>query len=371
MTDTSRRLVSTVTQEGQVRLTLQDVPVPTPGDDEVVIQVEATPINPSDLAVLLAFADPASFTSDGEHATAAVPPAFQRALAARAGRDVPVGNEGAGTVIAAGSSPEAQALLGKTVAAAGGAFYAQHRKARAAECLVIPEGTSAEEAASSFVNPMTALGMVGTLRRDGGQALIHTAAASNLGQMLVKLCKAEGIPLVNIVRSEAQVQLLRSLGAEHVVDMSAADFLPALVDAIAATKAFVAFDALGGGKLGGQILTAMEQAALRTEKVDGPYGSRQLKRLYIYGGLDTAPTEFGRSFGFRWNMAGWLLTYFLEEVGPAEVARMRQRVGAELKGIFASKYTSRIPLAGVLDPANIAAYGKRATGEKYLVLPQA
>lgn len=370
--ETHRRLISTVTTDNQVRLSIQHAPVPVPGDDEVLVRVEATPINPSDLAVLLGFADPATFVAQGDGvATAPVAPGFERAVAARAGVDLPVGNEGAGRVVAAGSSPAAQALLGKTVAVAGGGSYAQYRKARAAECMIVPDGTSAEEGASSYVNPLTALGMVGTMRREGYSGLVHTAAASNLGQMLVKLCAADGIPLVNIVRSEAQAALLRDLGAEYVVDMTADDFMPRLVDAIAATGAFLAFDAVGGGKLSGNILAAMEQAALRTQRVDGPYGSRQVKQVYVYGGLSTAPTEFNRSFGMRWRMGGWLLTYFLEEIGAAEGALLRERVARELKTTFASKYTRRISLAEALDPAVIAGYGKRATGEKYLILPQA
>lgn len=369
--ETYRRLVSTVTPEGQVRLSLQSVPMPTPGDDEVVIRVEASPINPSDLGVLLALTEGDAFSRDGDAAVAPLSPPVQRALSARKGIDLPVGNEGAGVVVAAGSSADAQALLGKTVALAGGGFYAEYRKVRAADCMTVPEGTTAEEAASSYVNPLTALGMVGTMKREGYQGLVHTAAASNLGQMLVKLCKADGVPLVNIVRSETQAKLLRDLGAEHVVDMTADDFMPKLIDAIAATNAFLAFDAVGGGKLAGQILAAMEQAALRTQRADGPYGSRQMKQVYLYGGLSSAPTEFNRGFGMRWRMGGWLLTYFLEDVGATEAKALRERVSRELKTTFASKYTQRIPLAGVLDPANIAAYGKRATGEKYLVTPQA
>ena len=368
--DTYRRLVSTVTPEGQVKLSLQDTPLPSLNDDDVLVRVEATPINPSDLAVLLALTDGTQFTRDGDAATAPLNPAAQRALSARAGVDLPVGNEGAGEVVAAGQSPAAQALIGKTVALAGGGFYAQFRKVRAADCMIVPDGTSAEEGASSYVNPLTALGMVGTMKREGYTGLVHTAAASNLGQMLVKLCAADGVPLVNIVRSEAQASLLRDLGAEHVVDMTADDFLPKLIDAIAATNAYLAFDAVGGGKLAGQILTAMEQAALRTQRADGPYGSRQMKQVYLYGGLSPAPTEFNRGFGMRWRMGGWLLTYFLEDIGGDAAKDLRDRVARELKTTFASKYTKRIALTEMLDPDTIAAFGKRATGEKYLVMPQ-
>lgn len=368
--DTYRRLVSTVTPDGEVKLSLQNTPMPSLNDDDVLVRVEATPINPSDLAVLLALTDGTQFTRDGDAATAPLNPAVQRALSARAGVDLPVGNEGAGEVVAAGQSPAAQALIGKTVALAGGGFYAQYRKVRAADCMIVPEGTTAEEGASSYVNPLTALGMVGTMKREGYSGLVHTAAASNLGQMLVKLCAADGVPLVNIVRSEAQASLLRDLGAEHVVDMTADDFLPKLIDAIAATNAYLAFDAVGGGKLAGQILTAMEQAALRTQRADGPYGSRQMKQVYLYGGLSPAPTEFNRGFGMRWRMGGWLLTYFLEDIGADAAKELRDRVAGELKTTFASKYTKRISLAEMLDPETIAAFGKRATGEKYLVLPQ-
>lgn len=369
--ETFRRLVSTVTPEGEVKLSLKDTPMPSVNDEEVLVRVEATPINPSDLAVLLALTDGTQFTRDGDSATAPLNPAVQRALAPRSGVDVPVGNEGAGVVVAAGASTAAQALLGKTVALAGGGFYAQFRKVRAADCMIVPEGTSAEEGASSYVNPLTALGMVGTLKREGYKGLVHTAAASNLGQMLVKLCAADGIPLVNIVRSEAQADLLRGLGAEHVVNMTTDDFLPKLIDAIAATDAYLAFDAVGGGKLAGHILTAMEQAALRTQRADGPYGSRQMKQVYVYGGLSPAPTEFNRGFGMRWRMGGWLLTYFLEDIGADAAKELRDRVARELKTTFASNYTKRISLSEMLDPETIAAYGKRATGEKYLVAPQA
>lgn len=374
MTDlpqTHRRLVSTVTPEGQVRLSIQEVPLPVPGDDDVLVRVEATPINPSDLGVLLALTDGASFVADADGSSSApLTPAIQRALGARTGVDLPVGNEGAGVVVAAGASEAAQALVGKTVALAGGGFYAQYRKVPAAACMLVPDGTSAEEAASSYVNPLTALGMVGTLKREGYSGLIHTAAASNLGQMLVKLCAADNLPLVNIVRSSAQADLLRGLGAEHVVDMTADDFMATLIDAIAATGAYLGFDAIGGGKLAGQILGAMEQAALRTQKADGPYGSRQMKQVYVYGGLSPAPTEFNRGFGMRWKMGGWLLTYFLEDVGADEAKALRERVARELKTTFSSKYTQRISLAEAIDPATIAAYAKRATGEKYLILPQ-
>ncbi len=368
--DQGKQMFSTVTEDGGLELTLRDTPVPQPSGDEVLIRVEATPINPSDLAVMLSVADSNAFTPLGYGARAEIPEAMQRHVAPRLGKPLPIGNEGAGTVVAAGDDPAAQALIGKTVAAAGGGFYTQYRLLRARDCLVLPDGVTAEEAASSFVNPMTALGMVGTMRREGYTGLVHTAAASNLGQMLVKLTLSEGVPLVNIVRSQTQALLLRDLGATHVVDSSAPDFMGQLTDAIAETQAFLAFDAIGGGRLAGQILTAMEAAAVRTNPANGPYGSSTMKQVYIYGGLSMAPTEITRGFGMKWGIGGWLLTPYLMEAGMEEVMRMRAKVAAEIRTTFASSYSNRISLEDAVQPATIAAYNRRATGEKYLILPQ-
>lgn len=366
----ARQMISTVTEDGGLELTLRDVSVPQPDGDEVLIRMEATPINPSDLAVMLSVADANSFVPLGYGARAEIPEALRRHVAPRVGKPMPLGNEGAGTVVAAGADPAAQALVGRTVAVAGGGCYTQYRIARARDCLVLPEDVNAEEAASSFVNPMTALGMVGTMRREGYKGLVHTAAASNLGQMLVKLTLAEGVPLVNIVRSQAQALLLRDLGATHVVDSSAPDFMAHLTDAIAETQAFLAFDAIGGGRLAGQILSAMEAAAVRTNPANGPYGSSTMKQVYIYGGLSTAPTEINRGFGMKWGVGGWLLTPYLMEAGMEEMMRMRARVAAEIRTTFASSYSNRISLEDAVQPATIAAYNRRATGEKYLILPQ-
>lgn len=366
----ARQMFSTVTEDGGLELTLRDVSVPQPDGDEVLIRIEATPINPSDLAVMLSVADSDTFTPLGYGARAEIPEALRRHVAPRVGKPLPLGNEGAGTVVAAGSDPAAQTLIGRTVAVAGGGCYTQYRIARARDCLVLPEDVTAEEAASSFVNPMTALGMVGTMRREGYKGLVHTAAASNLGQMLVKLTLSEGVPLVNIVRSQAQALLLRDLGATHVVDSSASDFMAQLTDAIAETQAFLAFDAIGGGKLAGQILTAMEAAAVRTNPANGPYGSTTMKQVYIYGGLSTAPTELNRGFGMIWGVGGWLLTPYLAKAGMEEVMRMRAKVAAEIRTTFASSYSNRISLEDAVQPATISAYNRRATGEKYLILPQ-
>jgi NADPH:quinone reductase-like Zn-dependent oxidoreductase len=357
-----------VTEAGELQLSLASVPVPEPGADEVLVRIEATPINPSDLGLLLGPADPASAASAGGVTTAKIPAQAMPFVAARVGEAMPVGNEGAGVVVKAGASETAQALLGRTVAIIGGAMYAQYRVVKAVEALALPEGTTAAEGASCFVNPLTALGMVETMRLEGHSALVHTAAASNLGQMLNRICLKDGVGLVNVVRSPAQVETLRAIGARHIVDSSAPGFTDELLAAVKATGATLAFDAIGGGKLAGQILTAMEIAANQGAAYSR-YGSTTHKQVYIYGGLDTKPTELVRNFGMAWGIGGWLLTPFLMKIGREGQARLRARVVAELRTTFASHYTRVISLSDVLAPSVIAGYSKRATGEKYLIDP--
>jgi NADPH-dependent curcumin reductase CurA len=301
--------------------------------------------------------------------TAKIAPEMVRAMAGRVDQSLPVGNEGAGVVIAAGASPSAQALIGKTVAILGGAMYAQYRTMRASQCLLLPKGTTAAEGAACFVNPLTAIGMVETMRLEGHKALVHTAAASNLGQMLLKLCLQEDVGLVNIVRKPEHVKLLKSIGATQVCDMSTPSFMNDLIEALVATGATLAFDAIGGGKQAGQILTAMEVAANRTAKEYSRYGSTVHKQVYIYGGLDRGPTEFNRAFGMAWGIGGWLLTPFLQKIGPEAAQKLRERVASEIKTTFASRYTKTISLVEALQPKEIAVYGKQATGEKYLIAP--
>jgi NADPH:quinone reductase len=373
--DIALELRSLVTSAGTLELSLHEVPVPAPGANEVLVRVEASPINPSDLGLLIAGADMTTATVAGTPerpiVTASVGEASLGALSARLDKSLPVGNEGAGTVVAAGSSAAAQALVGKTVAIAGGAMYTQYRAINASACLVLPEGATARDGASSFVNPMTALGMTETMRREGHTGLVHTAAASNLGQMLVKLCQKDGIPLVNIVRKPEQEELLRSLGATHVLNSASPSFSTDLVEALKATSATLAFDATGGGTLASQILNAMEQAANSTAAEYSRYGSNVHKQVYIYGALDTGPTVLTRNFGMAWGIGGWLLTPFIQGAGAETFGRLRARVAAELTTTFASSYTREISLAGMLNPGAFNAYVKRATGEKFLVTPQA
>ena len=372
-TKTGLQLRSLIKNGGELEISLASVPTPEPGPDEVVVRVEASPINPSDLGLLVGAADmttaKASGTKDSPVITAKGPEAGMRAMAGRLDESMPVGNEGAGIVIKTGSSDAAKALMGKTVAMIGGAMYAQYRCLRVAECLPLPAGITPAEGASCFVNPLTALGMTETMRREGHKALVHTAAASNLGQMLNKICLKDGIGLVNIVRSEEQAGILRKIGARHVVDSTAASFMDDLTNALVETGATIAFDAIGGGKLAGQILTGMETAINKTAKVYSRYGSSVHKQVYIYGGLDLRPTELNRGFGMAWDVGGWLLTPFLQKIGPADGARLRQRVVDELKTTFASHYTQIVSLQEALQLNHIATYGKRATGEKYLINP--
>ena len=370
-TTTGLQLRSLVKSTGELELSLADVVVAEPKADEVVLRVEAAPINPSDLGLLLAGTDVTTARAGGTAArpviTATVSPAGVKSMTARLDMSMPVGNEGAGVVIAAGA--DAQHLMGKTVAALGGAMYSQYRTVKAADCLVLPDGTTAADGASAFVNPLTALGMVETMRIEGHTALVHTAAASNLGQMLNKLCRNDGIALVNVVRSPAQAAILRDLGAEHVVDSSAPAFIDDLTNAIATSGATLAFDAIGGGALCGQILSCMEAALSRNATAYSRYGSPVHKQVYIYGGLDTRPTELRRDYGMSWGVGGWLVMTFLGKIGPQAAQRLRERVAAEIKTTFASRYTAEISLAEALQLDVIAAYDKRATGEKYLINP--
>jgi NADPH:quinone reductase len=368
-------LRSLVTSGGTLELSLQEVPVPDPGPNEVLVRVEASPINPSDLGLLTAGADMSTATVAGTPerpvVTAPIAEAALGALSARLDQSLPVGNEGAGTVVAAGSSEAAQALVGKKVAIAGGAMYSQYRAVDASACLVLPDGATARDGASSFVNPMTALGMTETMRREGHSALVHTAAASNLGQMLVKLCQHDAIPLVNIVRKPEQEELLKSLGATYVLNSTSPSFSTDLVEALKATSATLAFDATGGGTLASQILDGMEKAASATAGEYSRYGSTVHKQVYIYGGLDTSPTVLTRNFGMAWGVGGWLLTWFLAHAGAETFGRLRARVAAELTTTFASNYTREVSLAGMLKPDAFNEYVKRATGEKFLVTPHA
>ena len=367
------QLRSLIKKSGELELSLAKVNIPEPAADEVIVRVEGSPINPSDLGLLVGTADMTTAKSSGAGdsvvVTASVPEPLMKAMAGRLDESMPVGNEGAGVVVAAGSSGRAQAMMGKMVAMIGGAMYAQYRCIKAADCMVLPDGTTAAEGASSFVNPLTALGMTETMRREGHKALVHTAAASNLGQMLNKICIKDGIGLVNIVRSTEQADILRKIGATHICDSSSATFMDDLTQALIATGATLAFDAIGGGKLAGQILSCMEVAANKTAKVYSRYGSTVHKQVYIYGGLDMRPTEINRNFGMAWGIGGWLLFPFLQKIGPAEAQKLRERVAAELKTTFASHYTQVVSLQEALQLSNIAAYGKRATGEKFLINP--
>ena len=363
------QLRSIIKSSGELELSLVEVPVAAPVEDQILVQVEGSPINPSDLGLLLGAADMSTAQAADGKVTAKVPPQLMRAMAARVDESMPVGNEGAGTVIAAGPDPAAQALVGRKVAILGGAMYAQYRTVKAGDALPLPADATAADGASCFVNPLTALSMVEVMKREGHTALVHTAAASNLGQMLVKICLKDGVDLVNIVRSPEQAKILTDIGAKHVLDSSAPSFMDDLVKALSETGATLAFDAIGGGKLASQILSAMEQAANSRPGAYSRYGSSVHKQLYIYGGLSTAPTELARSYGMAWGLGGWLLTPFLAKIGPAEVQRLRQRVADDLKTTFASHYTAEISLEDALKPEVIAAYNKRATGEKYLIVP--
>ena len=370
---TALQLQSLVRRDGTLEISLARIAVPVPKDDEVLVRVEATPLNPSDLGLLFGAADMATAQASGTASdpviTARIPHERMAAMAGRVDQPMPVGNEGAGVVVAAGASDEARALMGKTVAILGGAMYSQYRAVKAKVCLVLPAGATAADGASCFVNPLTSQGMVETMRAEGHKALVHTAAASNLGQMLNRICLADKVGLVNIVRSPVQASLLRAQGAAQVCDSSDPAFVQQLTDALVATGATIAFDAVGGGPLAGQILSAMESAANLTAKEYSRYGSAVHKQVYIYGNLETGPTTLSRSYGMAWGVGGWYLTPFLQKIGRDAAQKLRDRVAAELKTTFASHYSKEVSLAEVLSLPEIAAYNRRSTGTKYLLNP--
>jgi NADPH2:quinone reductase len=358
---------------GELELSLASVPVHEPGPDEVLLRVEAAPINPSDLGLLFGPADMSaaqvSGTAERPVVTAPIPEQALKAIAGRLDVSMPAGNEGAGIVVATGASEAARALQGKAVAALGGAMYSEYRVISIAQCLVLPPGATPVDGAAAFVNPLTALGMMETMQREGHRALVHTAAASNLGRMLDRLCREERIALVNIVRRADQEVILRAAGAQYVCNSEAPSFLGDLTAALEATGATLAFDALGGGRIAGQILGCMEAVASRTITEYSRYGSSVHKQVYIYGGLDPRPTEFSRNFGMTWGMGGWLLFPFLQKIGPKALQALKQRVAAGLTTTFASAYAGEISLAEALRPEMIVRYGARATGAKYLLNP--
>jgi NADPH:quinone reductase len=375
MTDKNIQLTSTISEDNKLTLALQEIDMPQPGTDEVVVRMEAMPLNPSDFGVMFSAADMStaaqSGTDENPVITADVPAKFMPALKTRVNKDTPVGNEGAGTVIAAGSSEAAQALMGKTVAVIGGGTYRQYHCVNVQSCLELKEGTTAKEGASSFVNPLTALAMVETMRAEGHKAIVHAAAASSLGQMLNRICMADGVDLVNIVRKDSQEKLLRDMGAKYVVNSSSETFLADLTAAIAETGATISFDPIGGGQLSSDILNCMEAAITRDVEEYSVYGSNTFKQAYIYGALNRGPITLNRNFGFSWGVNGFLLFNALGKLGTKTVVKMRQRVAEEITTTFASSYTHEVSLAEVLHLESIAAYGKQATGEKYLITPQA
>jgi len=372
--ETGLQMQSTLDESGTLTLTLANLEVKAPADHEVIVRVEATPINPSDLGVVFGPADISAATTTGSGSntvlSAPVHPQFMPRFKARVGQALPVGNEGAGVVVAAGKSAEAQALIGKTVGVLGGGMYSQYRTVPAMMCLPLQEGTTAKEGASCFVNPLTSLGMVETMRMEGHKALVHTAAASNLGQMLNKICIADGVELVNIVRKQEQVDILKALGAKYICNSSDESFMADLTDAIHATGATLAFDATGGGELASQILTAMEQAAARTPSEYSIYGSTTHKQVYLYGGLDLSPTKLNRAYGMAWGVGGWLLPLFLAKVGMEKAGELRTRVASELKTTFASHYTQELSFEEMMTADVAKQYNAKVTGEKYLLCPQ-
>ena len=370
MSTLGRQLFTTLESDGTLTVAIEDVSFPDPVGNQVLVKMEAAPINPSDLAILAGAADLENAEySDGKY-VATVPEPFNTASKPRHGLKLPAGNEGAGTVVAVGDSDMAKALMGQRVACVPGNAYSQYCLADAAMCLPLGDH-SAEDGASAFVNPMTALGFVENAKMDGQEAILHTVGASNLGQMLTRICKEDGLGLVNIVRKDDQVALLEKLGSTHVVNSSGDGFGQELRSAIADTGAFYGFDPIGGGKSVDMVFRAMEQVAVSQMTEYSRYGSNQAKRMFIYGRLDTSPTILTPSYGFGWTLSGWLLFPFLQSVGMETVGRMRQRVLQELTTTFHSHYKKRVNLDEMLTREAVTDYRAMRTGEKYLVTPWA
>lgn len=367
------QLRSTVKSSGVLEVSLVSVKIPSPKKDEIVVRIVGTPINPSDMLSLFGVADlsTARVSGKGKNTvlTADIPKNFMPFLANRLDKSLPVGLEGAGVVVDSGSSSDAKALLGRTVAMQAGAMFSQYRVAKAKDVMVMAKGTTPQEAASSFVNPLTTLCMLETMRMEGHKAIVHTAAASNLGQMLVKLCLEENVPLVCIVRRQAQVDLLKGLGAKYVVDSSVPTYMENLIKAVSETGATLGFDAVGGGKLADQILTAMERAAVQSGGTRTPYGTSVRKQVYIYGSLDRSNTVLTRNYGVNWDVGIWLMPMILQKIGADAAQKLKEKVAAEIKTTFASSYAKVVSFSEALQPAAVSVYSKQHTGEKYLINP--
>lgn len=368
---TGRQLLSKITQAGELQLSLVEVEIPSPGKGEVLVKMEAAPINPSDMWPLFGPADLRSaeleYSDSAKVLTAPIHESVIKMMTSRFDQALPVGNEGAGTVVEAGEG--AEHLMGKVVSLSSGASYAEYCCVHAMACLPLHDGTSAQEGASSFVNPLTALAMVETMKLEGHSALIHTAAASNLGQMLNKICIADDVALINIVRKQEQVDILANIGAKYIVDSSADNFHASLFKAIDETGATIAFDAIGGGELASDILSSMERVLSKDAVGLNTYGSEQLKQVYLYGGLDVSPTLLNRSYGMCWAVGGFLLPHFLKRVGFEKAGELQARVANEIKTTFASSYTQVLSFEEAMTPENIAKYVAKKTGEKYLINP--
>jgi NADPH:quinone reductase-like Zn-dependent oxidoreductase len=368
MTTTGKQLFTTLTQDGKLTLELSEETFPEPTGSQVLVKMEAAPINPSDLAILTSAADFENAEYSDGKVVADMPEPFLSGQKARHGQRLPAGNEGAGTVIATGDADHAKALMGQRVACVPGNAFSQYAIADATMCLPLGDHSS-EEGASSFVNPMTALGFVENAKIDGQTAIIHTAGASNLGQMLLKICQEDDIALVNIVRKADHVELLKGLGSTHVVNSSDDDFMKQLRAAIDETDAYYGFDPIGGGNAVDTVFKAMEQVAVSKMSEYSRYGSNQQKRMFIYGRLDMGPTILTPAYGFGWTLSGWLLTPFLQQAGMETVMRMRQRVLENLTTTFASSYKAKVDLEGMLTRQAILDYKQMKTGVKYLVTP--
>lgn len=362
---------SEVREDRSLRLSLETTTISAPGEEDVLVEIKAAPLHPADIGLLLGPADLSTAMMSGSgrerSITAAISQDKMAGLRARIGKSLPVGNEGAGVVVQAGA--RFQHLIGKPVAVMGGGMVTRYRLVNAENFLPIPDGVPIESGAAVLINPLTALAMVETMREQGHTALVHTAAASSLGQMLNRICREDGIQLVNVVRRPEHVAMLKAQGATHVCDSSSLTFEEDLNAQVAASGATLAFDAVGGGRLASQILSAMELHALTRVTEYNRYGSKAHKQLYFYGGLDTRPSELSRGYGMSWSVGGWLIFDELQRMGPDRLEALRSRITNEMLTTFACDFAGELSMAELLDPENLKTIAARSTGDKYLINP--
>ena len=368
----SRQLITTLSLTGTLSLSLQNTELPPLGAEDILLQVQAAPLNPSDMSFMFTQADLSTLTFDYDASTPCVsmqlPDIIDKRHQHRVEQTLPCGYEGAGVIIEVGSSLSRE-LIGRTVSCAIGGMYADYKVSPLNAVIVMPEGVTPMQAAAAFVNPMTVLAMLETRRLHQHKALVHTASASNLGKILIRCCKQQSIPLVNLVRNSNQIPALMSLGADIVLDTSDEDFAVQLYDAISQYEPTACFDPIAGGDLLSHVMSTMERVFIDKQQQFSHYGSGVFKQGFVYGHLDNAPLRFTHQIGFSWSLRGWLLGDVLPTLSAECITNMKKSIQSEITTTFASEFNTTITLADILNPVQIATYTAARSNEKFLVVP--